>query len=204
MSLAEKDDWYSYHDYLSWPEGERVELIDGTPYAMSPAPRRDHQRIVSILNGQLYQALRETPCEVYPAPFDVKLSPDEDDHRPTVVQPDLTIVCDPDKLTEQGVTGAPDLVIEIVSPDSGFHDRGRKFDLYRDSGVQEYWIVDPDERVIEVYQHETDGSYRRIGAYGSSDILTAGINNRIVIDLAEVFPPEGARRGPSSGATAPL
>ena len=176
MSLAEKDDWYSYHDYLSWPEGERVELIDGTPYAMSPAPRRDHQRIVSILNGQLYQALRETPCEVYPALFDVKLSPDEDDHRPTVVQPDLTIVCDPDKLTEQGVTGAPDLVIEIVSPDSGFHDRvwpeaplparpcilGRKFDLYRDSGVQEYWIVDPDERVIEVYQHEPDGSYRRV------------------------------------------
>ncbi|MFW5828534.1 MAG: Uma2 family endonuclease [Alkalispirochaeta sp.] len=203
MSLAQKDEWYSYYDYLSWPEGERVELIDGTPYAMSPAPRREHQRIVSALNGQMYHALRDTPCEVYPAPFDVKLSPDEDDHRPTVVQPDLTIICDPDKLTEQGITGAPDLVIEIVSPDSGFHDRGRKFDLYRDSGVREYWIVDPDERVIEVYQQETDGSYRRVGVYGRADTLTAGINNRIVINLTEVFPPEPTRPGPSSGATAP-
>lgn len=123
MSLAEHTDWYSYKDYLSWPEGERVELIDGTPYAMSPAPRREHQRMVSEINRQLANALRGEPCEVYPAPFDVKLSPDTEDHRPTVVQPDLTVVCDPKKLTEHGMTGAPDLVIEIVSPDSGFHDR---------------------------------------------------------------------------------
>lgn len=98
------------------------------------------------------------------------------------------MICDPAKLTDQGVTGAPDLVIEIVSPDSGFHDRGRKFDLYRGSGVREYWIVDPDERVVEVYRLEHDGSYRRVGAFGESDTITAGITDHIVVDLAEVFP----------------
>jgi Uma2 family endonuclease len=188
MNGAEHAEWYSYQDYLSWPEGERIELIRGVPYAMSPAPRREHQRIVSSIHGQIYQGLRDAPCEIYPAPFDVKLSDDAEDHQPTVVQPDLTVVCDPGKLTEQGMTGPPDLVIEIVSPDSGFHDRSRKFDLYRDSGVREYWIVDPDERVVEVYRLEVDGSYRRVGAFGGSDTVTAGITEGIAIDLAEVFP----------------
>jgi hypothetical protein len=113
---TERAERYRYRDYLSWPEGERVELIEGVPYAMSPAPRREHQRLVSELNRQLANALHDAPCEVYPAPFDVKLSREEEDERPTVVQPDLTVVCDPAKLTEQGVTGAPDLVVEIVSP----------------------------------------------------------------------------------------
>jgi Uma2 family endonuclease len=202
MNGAEHAEWYSYQDYLSWPEGERIELIRGVPYAMSPAPRREHQRIVSSIHGQIYQGLRDAPCEIYPAPFDVKLSDDAEDARPTVVQPDLTVVCDPGKLTEQGMTGPPDLVIEIVSPDSGFHDRvwseatlparpcilSRKFELYRDSGVREYWIVDPDQRVVEVYRLEGDGSYRRVGAFGGSDTVTAGITEGIAIDLAEVFP----------------
>ncbi|MDA3951109.1 MAG: Uma2 family endonuclease [Spirochaeta sp.] len=208
MNGAEKAEWYSYQDYLSWPEGERIEVIQGVPYAMSPAPRREHQRLVSAIHGQLFQALRGALCEVYPAPFDVKLSQDTEDDRPTVVQPDLTVICDPEKLTEQGMTGAPDLVIEIVSPDSGFHDRvwseaalparpcvlGRKFDLYRDAGVREYWIVDPDERVVEVYRLEADGSYRRVGAFGDADTITAAVTDRIVVDLAEVFPGGGARR----------
>lgn len=188
MGIAEKAEWYSYQDYLSWPEGERIELIRGIPYAMSPAPRREHQRLVSTIHGQMYQSLRGGPCQIYPAPFDVKLTADTEDARPTVVQPDLTVVYDPGKLTEQGMTGPPDLVIEIVSPDSGFHDRSRKFDLYRDSGVREYWIVDPDERVVEIYRLEGDGSYRRVGAFGGTDTITAGITDAIVVDLAEVFP----------------
>lgn len=188
MGIAEKAEWYSYQDYLSWPEGERIELIRGIPYAMSPAPRREHQRLVSTIHGQMYQSLRGGPCQIYPAPFDVKLTADTEDARPTVVQPDLTVVYDPGKLTEQGMTGPPDLVIEIVSPDSGFHDRSRKFDLYRDSGVREYWIVDPDERVVEIYRLEGAGSYRRVGAFGGTDTITAGITDAIVVDLAEVFP----------------
>jgi Uma2 family endonuclease len=188
MNGAERAEWYSYRDYLSWPEGERVELIEGVPYAMSPAPRREHQRLVSELNRQLANALHDAPCKVYPAPFDVKLSRDEEDERPTVVQPDLTVVCDPAKLTEQGVTGAPDLVVEIVSPDSGFHDRGRKFDLYRGAGVREYWIVDPDERVVEVYRLEADGSYRRVGVFGDADTITSEAVDAVHVDLAELFP----------------
>jgi Uma2 family endonuclease len=199
---TERAERYSYRDYLSWPEGERVELIEGVPYAMSPAPRREHQRLVSELNRQLANALHDAPCEVYPAPFDVKLSREEEDERPTVVQPDLTVVCDPAKLTEQGVTGAPDLVVEIVSPDSGFHDRvwseaalparpcilGRKFDLYRGAGVREYWIVDPDERVVEVYRLASDGSYRRVGVFGDADTITSEAVDAVLVDLAELFP----------------
>jgi Uma2 family endonuclease len=146
--------------------------------------------------------LHDAPCEVYPAPFDVKLSREEEDERPTVVQPDLTVVCDPAKLTEQGVTGAPDLVVEIVSPDSGFHDRvwseaalparpcilGRKFDLYRGAGVREYWIVEPDERVVEVYRLASDGSYRRVGAFGDADTITSEAVDAVLVDLAELFP----------------
>ena len=124
MSTARRKERYSWKDYLSWSDDERFELIDGTAYAMSPAPRRK-QRMVSELNRQIANALLESSCRVYPAPFDVKLSGEEADEAPTVVQPDLTVVCDEDKLTEQGVSGAPDLVIEIVSPESGYHDRAR-------------------------------------------------------------------------------
>jgi Uma2 family endonuclease len=188
MSVADPAEWYSYQDYLSWPEGERIELIRGVPFAMSPAPKREHQRLVAEMTRQFANALRGAPCEIYPASFDVKLSEDTEDSRPTVVQPDLTIVCDPDKLTERGMTGPPDLVVEIASSDTGFHDRSRKFDLYRDSGVREYWIVDPDERVVEVYRLEATGGYRRVRAFGGSDTVTAGITDVIVIDLSEVFP----------------
>ena len=188
MDRAEQAAWYSYEDYLSWPEGERIEVIQGVAHAMSPAPRREHQRLVAEMTRQVANALRGASCEIYPAPFDVKLSADQDDERPTVVQPDLSIVCDPGKLTEQGMTGPPDFVIEIVSPESGFHDRSRKFNLYQSAGVREYWIVDPDERVVEVYRLEESESYRRIGAFGGTDTVTAGISDAIVVDLAELFP----------------
>jgi Uma2 family endonuclease len=141
---------YSWKDYLSWSEEERFELIDGVAYAMSPAPGRKHQRMVSELNRQIANALLKSSCQVYPAPLDVKLSGEVADDAPTVVQPDLTVVCNADKLTEQGVAGAPDLVIEIVSPESGYHDRARKFDRYQRYGVSEYWIVDKNENVLEV------------------------------------------------------
>jgi len=96
MSVAEPAEWCSYQDYLSWPEGERIELSRGVPYAIRPAPRREHQRLVAEITRQFANAFRGTPCEVYPAPFDVKLSEDTEDYRPTVVQPDLTVVCDRD------------------------------------------------------------------------------------------------------------
>ena len=187
MGMPQRSDRYRWEEYLSWPTDERFELIDGITYAMSPAPRREHQRLVSEINRQIANALHDKLCDVYPAPFDVKLSADERDEAPTVVQPDLTVICDPSKLTDQGVHGAPDLVIEIVSPDSGYHDRGRKFELYEAYGVAEYWIVDPDECVVEVY-HLQDTTYRRIGVFSRDDRLTARVIADITVDLAAVFP----------------
>ncbi|TVR67291.1 MAG: Uma2 family endonuclease [Spirochaetaceae bacterium] len=188
MSSPEVQEHYSYRDYLSWPEGERTELIDGVAWAMSPAPRREHQRLVSEFNRQIANALQGHPCEVYPAPFDVKLSSAAEDDHATVVQPDLIVVCDGTKLTDEGMTGAPDLVVEIVSPGSGFHDRGRKYDLYRRHGVREYWIVDPDERVVEVHRLES-GRYERIGVFGPEDTLTAESVPAITVTLQDIFPP---------------
>ncbi|MFP4427323.1 MAG: Uma2 family endonuclease [Spirochaetaceae bacterium] len=186
MADAQRRRTYSWQEYLSWPRDERFELIDGEPYAMSPAPRREHQRLLIELARQLANALQEGPCDVYPAPFDVKLTPDEADERPTVVQPDLTVVCDEAKLTEQGVTGPPDLVIEIVSPDSGFHDRGRKYDLYEHYGVREYWIVDPVEQLIEVYRLEARRFIRgRIS--GPKDTLVSTAVPTVEVDLSLLF-----------------
>ena len=185
--MPQRRDSYSWEDYLAWPTDERFELIDGAAFAMSAAPRREHQRLVGAIHHQIYTALQDRSCEVYPAPFDVKLSDDEHDAAPTVVQPDLTVICDPSKLTDQGVNGAPDLVVEIVSPDSGYHDRGRKFELYEACGVAEYWIVDPDECVVEVY-HLQETTYRRIGVFSRDDRLIARAVADLTVNLTAVFP----------------
>ncbi len=191
MSTARRSERYSWKDYLSWSDEERFELVEGVAYAMSPAPRRKHQRMVSELNRQIANALLESSCHVYPAPFDVKLSGEDADDAPTVVQPDLTVVCNADKLTEQGVTGAPDLVIEIVSPESGYHDRARKFDLYQRYGVSEYWIVDENEDVLEVFELSNTGSdtpqYRRSNAYGREDTVDSAAVPGLKVEPARVF-----------------
>jgi Uma2 family endonuclease len=191
MQLPREAERYSWSDHIAWPEGERYELIDGVAYAMSPAPRRRHQEASRAIFRQIDGSLAGEPCEAYFAPFDVKLSPDDDDDAPTVVQPDITVTCDRTKLTEQGMTGPPDLVIEIVSPDSGLIDRRRKFDLYERFGVKEYWIVDQEERVVEVYRLGNDGSYRRVGAFGPEDTVTAEAVPDLSVSLAEVFAETG-------------
>jgi Uma2 family endonuclease len=191
MLLPKEEERYSWSDYLAWPEGERYELIDGVAYAMSPAPRRRHQEISGEIFRQTANALWGTSCRVYDAPFDVKLSTDEDDDAPTVVQPDITVTCDRAKLTQQGMTGPPDLVVEIVSPDSGLIDRRRKFELYERFGVREYWIVDQDEKVVEVWTLENDRPYRRSGVFGPEDTVTATAVQDLVVSLAEVFAEEG-------------
>lgn len=189
--MPREEERYTWSDYLAWPEGERYELIDGIAYAMSPAPRRRHQETSRAMFREMDRALGQGGCEVYFAPFDVKLSADEDDDAPTVVQPDITVTCDRSKLTEQGMTGPPDLVVEIVSPDSGLIDRRRKFDLYQRFGVREYWIVDQDEKVVEVYTLDAGGRYRREGAFGPDDTLTAQAVPELSVSLAEVFAERG-------------
>ena len=147
---------YTYTDYLTWQLQERVELVKGYITKMAPAPGRRHQEVSGQLFLQIGNQLRHKPCRLYSAPFDVKLPTPEGD---TVVQPDLCIICDLDKLTEQGCHGAPDLIIEILSPGNSRRERKEKFELYQESGVQEYWLVEPYEESILVYVLNEEGQY---------------------------------------------
>ena len=175
-------------DVLAWEEQERMELINGYPVMMAP-PSRAHQGIVSQLNRQIGNYLQGKKCSVYPAPFAVRLFEEKRD-RPedvdTMVEPDITVVCDPSKLDDIGCRGAPDLVMEILSPSTQRHDRLTKFNLYQQAGVREYWIVDPVSRSVQVFLLED-------GRYSAKDFGTAGETVRVnvledcVIDLTQVF-----------------
>ena len=186
MAIPREFETYSWKDYRSWSEEERWELLEGIAWSMSPAPSRTHQKLLGELFTQFYNFLEGTECEVYAAPFDVKLSPETEDDAPTVVQPDIVLCCDPDKLTDWGLQGAPDLVTEIVSPDSGRKDRREKFRLYERYGTGEYWIVDPDEEVVEVYRRVKD-RFERTGAYGPEDRPGAKALPGFECDLSRVF-----------------
>jgi Uma2 family endonuclease len=190
MSLPERDlnRKYTYQDYLNLPEDERWELIDGVPYAMSPAPSRKHQRILNELSAEFAIYLRGKTCESYPAPFEVRLFAENetDDSVNNVVQPDIVVVCDPSKLDDRGCKGAPDLIVEILSS-NWKHDRWTKYKLYERAGVREYWIVDPDRGSIEVFALNANGKYEISGVYGKEDELKVGIFEDLTIDLNIVF-----------------
>lgn len=137
---------FTYQDYLSWPDRVRCELIDGVVYNMAPAPSTDHQRLSGEIHGQLWLFLRGKPCEVFSAPFDVRFSEEMDTD--TVVQPDILVLCDREKITDSGAVGAPELVIEILSPSTTPRDTITKRALYERKGVLEYWIVSPVNKTI--------------------------------------------------------
>ena len=135
------------------PDGERAELIDGQIYDMAP-PSRTHQRISSYLHNEIYNHIKKNggSCEVYAAPFAVFLNEDDT----TYLEPDISVICDSSKLDERGCQGAPDWVIEIVSPGSKQMDYFKKLFLYRNAGVREYWIVDPTKKHVIVYKFEQE------------------------------------------------
>ena len=143
---------YTEEDYYNLPENVRAELIDGQIYYMS-APSRIHQEILSFLHLEIGNYLRSQngSCKVYTAPFAVKLFSEDDRN---VVEPDVSVICDPNKLTDRGCTGAPDWIVEIVSPSNSSHDYVRKLNLYMDAGVREYWIVNPMKKAIQTYIFE--------------------------------------------------
>ncbi|HBK69238.1 MAG TPA: Uma2 family endonuclease [Firmicutes bacterium] len=180
---------FTYGDYLSWSDEERWELIDGVPYNMSPAPSRMHQKISGELFKQIAIYLTGKTCEVYSAPFDVRLpKAEEDDEKVcTVVQPDLVVVCEQKKLDERGCKGAPDLIIEILSPQSAGKDMKIKFYLYEREGVREYWIVDPEHKTVQVFKLEAKGKYGRPEVYITGDQVKVGLFSDLVIDLGAVF-----------------
>ncbi len=180
---------YTYGDYLTWRDDERWELIDGVPYNMTPAPSRIHQRVSRELLRQIADYLDGKTCEVYAAPFDVRLpqGDEEDEGIETVVQPDLVVVCDPKKLDERGCRGAPDWVIEILSPETAARDMKIKRDLYERVGVREYWLVDPANKTVQIYLQGADGRYGRPEIYAAGDRVKVGIFPELVVDLAKVF-----------------
>ena len=177
---------YTYADYKEWEldKGERYEIIDGGAYAMS-APNLRHQEILGGLYSQFYVYLQGKPCKVFPAPCDVRLFYEEDESDDTVVQPDIVIVCDEKKRGKEGCRGAPDLVVEILSPSNTAIEMERKRNLYRKAEVREYWIVNPENKELTVYCFQESAILTRTYEGGSS--VPVSIFPGFNIALEQVF-----------------
>lgn len=189
-ALKRTDQKWCYADYLTWDDGQRWELIEGQAYCMSPAPGFRHQQVSMDLARQFSVYLKGKPCQVFAAPFDVRLSDNSnasDNYIETVVQPDLLVVCDKSKLDVRGCNGAPDLVIEILSPSTAVIDFKTKFDLYQRVGVLEYWIIHPAEQTLLVYNRGANGLYGAADRYAGNDQVPVPLLGDLVINLAEVF-----------------
>jgi Uma2 family endonuclease len=182
----EDEKYFTYAEYKAWElaEGERYELIDGVAYAMS-APSMYHQSILTVLTAKFYNYFEGKPCKVYAAPIDVRLFYEEDESDDTVVQPDLTVICDEKKRGPEGCRGAPDLVVEILSPSNTAIEMARKFDLYRRAGIQEYWVVSTEPKTLISYRFQGEKIVTR--AFGSADTAAAGIFPGLEIPLEPVF-----------------
>ncbi len=180
---------FNYADYLSWDDGKRWELIAGTAYDMTPAPGRRHQWAVLALGSALFRFLEGKRCQVYVAPFDVRLpEPDETDETASnVVQPDIVVVCDRKKLDDRGCRGAPDLVIEVLSPHATGRDLEIKLRLYERHQVREYWIVDPWQKLVTLHRLGTDGKYRPTEARNIEAILDTDVLPGFSVPVATVL-----------------
>lgn len=185
---------YTYADYLKWTIEERLELIKGKIFRMSPAPNRMHQAISGRIFTPIHILLRGQQCQVYSAPFDVRLPrastgsvTGEDENIITVVQPDICVVCDPLKLDDRGCIGAPDIVVEILSPSNNRKELKNKYEVYEESGVKEYWIIAPDERTFFRYILDDAGKFQPTHLLTEGDIVTTPILQGLELDLEEVF-----------------
>ena len=177
---ARKKSAYTWSDYQSWDDGQRWEVIGGEAHAMSPAPGTRHQRVQLELAVQLAAYFRGKKCQVFPAPTDVKLSEGD------VVQPDIAVVCERNKVKPTHIEGSPTLVVEILSPSTAAFDRVRKLPLYAASGVREVWLVTPYPWLAEVFV--LDGqSYRLDQAYSKDGVLRSRVFRGLTIRLAQVF-----------------
>ena len=173
---------YTYSDYVTWDDDQRWELIDGVPYMMS-SPRIPHQKVLSNLHGQFWNFLKGKPCIVLFAPFDVRLNFDTLDD--TVVQPDLLVVCDDSKLDDATGLGAPDMVVEILSPSTASYDKITKFNKYQESGVREYWIIDPDAKTLAVNILKNENYVTHL--FSAEDTVPVRVLDGCEINLPDVF-----------------
>lgn len=188
MPQPQKDAKYTYAEYLQWDGPERIELHNGTPVMMSP-PSRLHQKIAGEIFRQIANYLEGKPCEVYPAPFAVRLfenAGDTPEQISTVYEPDITIVCDRSKLDDRGCKGAPDMVIEVLSPSTARNDRLVKLNQYQRAGVREYWIVSPEERNAQVYVLE-NGLFHLNEVYTDAMIGKVSCMDGCFVELSKVF-----------------
>ena len=179
--------YYNYADYQQWTFEGMVELINGKIFKMSPAPSTGHQVISMELCYLIMHHLKVKNCKVFIAPFDVRLSKFKEDKLiDSVVQPDLCIICDPTKIDEKGCNGTPDMIVEILSPSTAQSDLDLKFKLYEENAVKEYWIVQPNDQTVSVFDL-IDSKFSLRGIYHRKNIIevkTIGLD----IDLNEVFP----------------
>lgn len=183
MPLQQEDRRYTYSDYITWPDEERWELIDGVPYAMSPAPSQAHQSVSWRIAFQLATYLKGKPCQAFTAPFDVRLNANEEDN--TVVRPDILVVCDKAKLDGKCCNGAPDFVVEILSSSTATQDRVQKFEAYLTAGVREYWIVDPETRTVQACILHS--GFYGVTIHRESATVPVSALEGCMIDLAEIF-----------------
>ncbi len=191
MQLSDLDlsKTYSYADYLQWTFEERLELIKGKIFKMTPAPASRHQYILWIISGELYAYLKGKKCSAYPAPFDVRLprkGENEDRKIFTVVQPDICVICNPLKVDSKGCTGAPDIVIEILSPGNKQKELLNKYEVYEESGVAEYWIISQQDETFLKYVL-VDGRYQASRPMITGDVITTDILPGFELPLDTVF-----------------
>jgi Uma2 family endonuclease len=178
---------YTYFDYLSWKFQERVELFKGKVFNMSPGPASKHQRLSGKIAIPLFNYLANNTCEVFYAPFDVRLMKNSNDKQvKTVVQPDICVICDLSKIDEKGCNGAPELVIEILSPGNSNKEMKNKFELYEEAGVLEYWIVDPEKEVVFQYVLE-NGIFTNHRPLVKEDMLESNVIDGFRLDLSTIF-----------------
>lgn len=179
---------YTYADYLKFEFEEMVELIRGKIFRMSPAPKASHQSVSVSLSSMIWTYLKGKTCRVYEAPFDVILpvSNKKREKATTVVQPDICVICNPEIVEEAGCFGVPDWIIEILSPHTSKKDLQLKYDVYEEAGVKEYWIVMPQEKLIEVFILE-NSKYKRVKTYAQDDEVPSNTLPALSLKLEDVF-----------------
>ncbi|MCC5945579.1 MAG: Uma2 family endonuclease [Bernardetiaceae bacterium] len=190
MQTLNPEKLYTYSDYLTWQLDEYVELIKGKIWKMSPAPSMRHQRISGEMHRQISNFFHRQPCQVFAAPFDVrfpKQQADDNDKIYTVLQPDLCVICDRNKLDERGCVGAPDWVIEILSLGNSEREMKHKFEIYEESGVREYWILDPHQESVLAYVLEEGKFVCRRAPMIKGETVSPTIFPELTLDLGFVF-----------------
>lgn len=188
MPLSKQEEKYTYNEYLTWPENERWELIEGKPY-MQAAPSWQHQAICFEIGRQFGNYLAGKKCRAFTAPFDLIL-PDENINEKdsiNVVQPDMLVVCNKDGLKGTGYFGIPDLIVEVCSPSTVRNDKVLKFNKYEKAGVKEYWIVEPDGKFISVFTLQDNNRYGRPEIYTEEDKIKVSVLENFEIHLSTVF-----------------